>query len=139
MIIIALKWLDCGAVVVFRQFRDFIVNFRYISLGASRLHNNLRYFIEICKCFLFFLSLLLVQPPFNGAISFVSTWWQLHCIMNIRIEYKSKLRRGLNSRLLISCTTYYFQYAVWCNGDEYNNDSHEIQAKHSLIRSECVE
>lgn len=43
------NWNSFSVCTVF----EFIVNFRYISCSASRLHNNLRCFIEICKCFVF--------------------------------------------------------------------------------------
>lgn len=93
VIIIALKWSDCGAVVVFRQFWDFIVNFRYISLGASRLHNNLRYFIEICKCFLFF-------SYYIGATSFQWSHFIRFNMMTIALYHEH------SNRIQIKITTW---------------------------------
>lgn len=74
------KFTCCGVVVVVAIFFDIIDNFRYISCSASRLHNNLRYFIGICKwlagvslcgCGYFFL-LSSLELHHLGSISFVS-------------------------------------------------------------------
>lgn len=102
-------------------FFDIIDNFRYISCSASRLHNNLRYFIGICKwlagvslcgCGYFFL-LSSLELHHLGSISFVSLMiWRLHHKHSNRIQIKiygyATLRRGLTSIGRKSRTTYYF-------------------------------